>query len=258
MAMIKCPECGREMSSWAQACPCCGVPQDIIKKLLAEQRSMNRGNATGLRRRNLNVGQHYSFGSFIGEKIWWRVLAIEDDKALLISDKCLATKPYNETDADVTWETCTLRKWLNTEFLINAFSSEEEEQIIITQVTAEPNEYYDTNPGSDTWDKIFLPSSTEVKKYLTVPSLENDFDSTGGITATATDYALAYGATLDSIHKTSHWWLRTPGRLNNTVIAIDTIGLLGTYGTPVNSAEYCVRPAIWIDLTYGDGGYHYA
>lgn len=26
MALIKCPECGKEMSSTALACPCCGAP----------------------------------------------------------------------------------------------------------------------------------------------------------------------------------------------------------------------------------------
>ena len=30
MALIKCPECGREISDQAKACPNCGIPNKII------------------------------------------------------------------------------------------------------------------------------------------------------------------------------------------------------------------------------------
>lgn len=34
MALIKCPECGREISDNATVCPHCGCPSDIIKEKL--------------------------------------------------------------------------------------------------------------------------------------------------------------------------------------------------------------------------------
>ena len=36
MAMITCPECGRQISEYAAMCIGCGAPMEIIKKLLAE------------------------------------------------------------------------------------------------------------------------------------------------------------------------------------------------------------------------------
>ena len=36
VAMITCPECGRKISEYAPACVGCGVPMEMIKKLLAE------------------------------------------------------------------------------------------------------------------------------------------------------------------------------------------------------------------------------
>ena len=46
----------------------------------------------------------------------WRVLAVENNKALLISEKTLEERPYNVEPKDITWEHCTLRQYLNGEF----------------------------------------------------------------------------------------------------------------------------------------------
>ena len=47
------------------------------------------------------------------EKIEWIVLATEGDKSLVISKYILDCQPYNTSRAEVTWEICTLRTWLN-------------------------------------------------------------------------------------------------------------------------------------------------
>lgn len=38
MALIKCPECGKEMSDQATSCPNCGCPIEIVKKELESKR----------------------------------------------------------------------------------------------------------------------------------------------------------------------------------------------------------------------------
>ena len=38
MAMIRCPECGRQMSDKAVMCPSCGVPIDYVNELLEQQK----------------------------------------------------------------------------------------------------------------------------------------------------------------------------------------------------------------------------
>ena len=49
----------------------------------------------------------------------------EADTALLIADNTEYAGPYHEKWGEVTWKTCTLRKWLNSEFYKNEFSEEE-------------------------------------------------------------------------------------------------------------------------------------
>ena len=65
------------------------------------------------------------------EEIEWLVLAIVDQKALLVSKYGLDTKPFNEIRKEITWENSTIRNWLNNEFYNNAFSSSEKNKIII-------------------------------------------------------------------------------------------------------------------------------
>lgn len=80
-----------------------------------------------------NVGDIIYYGSYEQdnnisngkENIEWRVLAKENNRILGISDKALDCKPFNETKENVTWRTCTLRKWLNDDFFNSAFSNAE-------------------------------------------------------------------------------------------------------------------------------------
>ena len=108
------------------------------------------------------LGTTVRFGTYPQEKneeivpIEWRVLTVNDKKALLISEYALDCKQYNTSVAGVTWENCSLRKWLNGTFLNNAFSAEEQAQIQNTTVSADKNPKYSTNPGNATTDKVFL------------------------------------------------------------------------------------------------------
>ena len=61
------------------------------------------------------------------EEIEWLVLDNNGREATLISKYCLDTKQFNDEYIEVTWETCTLRTWLNNDFLENAFSTIEQE-----------------------------------------------------------------------------------------------------------------------------------
>ena len=58
-----------------------------------------------------DVGYIWTYFKF--EPVKWRGLSTDGDKALLFSDKILDGNYYNTTQADVTWETCTMRSWLN-------------------------------------------------------------------------------------------------------------------------------------------------
>ena len=96
------------------------------------------------------------------EPIVWRVLAVDGDKALLLAEQPLVGMPYNDDDHflyEVTWETCSLRAWLNGDFLNDAFSSGEKQAIQPTVVSTPPyrgNDGYTVSGGNDTTDTVFL------------------------------------------------------------------------------------------------------
>ncbi len=181
------------------------------------------------------------------EDIEWIVLAEEGNKVLVISKYALDCQQYNSTRTNVTWETCSLRKWLNGTFLNAAFSAEEQKRIISTTVTADKNPLYSTSPGNNTTDKVFLLSVTEVNKY---------FSSDEARMCAPTDYAIAQGTSTSSSYSTGgkatcYWWLRSPGYRSNYAAGVDAGGspvptVVG--GSDVNRSNAAVRPALWIDL----------
>ena len=75
--------------------------------------------------KNSKVGDIVYFGTYEQdndtsngkEDIEWLVLAKKGNRILVISDKALDRQPYNSSRTRVTWETCTLRKWLNNDFI---------------------------------------------------------------------------------------------------------------------------------------------
>ena len=100
------------------------------------------------------------------EPIQWMVLARDGDRVLVISRYILDCVRYDEEYRRVTWETCTLRAWLNGEFLDSAFDADEQLLIPTTHVTADPNPDFAVDPGEDTEDKLFLLSIPEAEAYF--------------------------------------------------------------------------------------------
>lgn len=189
------------------------------------------------------VGSIVTFGTYTEEsdtleksKIDWRVLAKEDDRILVISDRIIDAMPYhNVSQMDVTWETCSLRKWLNSAFINSAFNSAEKKLIIESEVLTEKASYSDTDPGNNTKDKIFLLSESEFEKYL---------HSDGS--CFATNYATEKTAEGYSTYLYS-WWLRSPGASPDSAsdVFISTSDVDSTYAAYPHNG---VRPAMWISI----------
>ena len=173
------------------------------------------------------------------EDVEWLVLEVKDGKALVVSKYALDCQRYNKEREYVTWETCTLRKWLNNDFINAAFSADEKARIPTVTVSADKNPYYSTNPGNATQDQVFLLSIPEANKY---------FNSDNARQCKPTDYAVANGAYVNSDNGNCWWWLRSPG--DDLLIAayVSLDGDVGEYGSTVNYADTAVRPALWIDL----------
>lgn len=171
--------------------------------------------------------------------IEWLVLKNDGSRALLISKYALCCERYNTSFKEVTWKTCSLRKWLNGAFFNNAFSVDEQKQILSTTVTPDRNPSYSTDPGNNTKDRVFLLSIAEARKY---------FGSKYSCKGTAS--CLAQGA--QQHYGWCSWWLRSPGETSFHAAHVDHGGFGGHYisehGDYVNDGTIAVRPALWIDL----------
>ena len=199
-----------------------------------------------------NVGDIIVFGAYEQdnntsngkEDIEWLVLAKEDNKILVISDKALDCKPYNQSRDYVTWETCSLRNWLNNDFINAAFTAEERAMIPTVTVSADMNPEYNTNSGNATKDKVFLLSIVEAEKYFTSDEARK---------CVPTEYAISNGAsTSDSYTKggkaTCLWWLRSPGFDQFIAAYVNYFGPVLRYGRSVGNVSNSVRPAMWISI----------
>ena len=149
----------------------------------------------------------------------WRVLDKKDGKVLLLKDKAFASTPFDEKGQNVTWESSSVREWLNNDFLQESFTENERNSILETTVKNIPNATYKTLAGNNTKDKFFLLSCDEVAKYY------------------------------DAIHETKTcWWLRTPGAAENSMSFVYKDKTVMDYGYEVTNTNITVKPAMWLNI----------
>ena len=184
----------------------------------------------------VKFGNYWQSNDKNKEAIKWKVLAKENGKILLISKYALDCKPFNQSCCNITWEECTLRKWLNSEFINNAFNEEEQQAIALTKNDNPNNSEYKTRGGNTTEDKVFLLSIGEALEYL--PKKKRK--------CTPTPYAKLHNAWYGD-HNFCFWWLRSPGFHQNDAAYVNDDGYVINYGDYVNHCNDVVRPCIWID-----------
>jgi serine/threonine protein kinase len=186
--------------------------------------------------RKYSVGSVVEFGWYfihngnVEEPLKWRVLARENDCALLITEKCIDCKPYHQDIETITWEECTLRQWLNSYFLTTAFKPTEQDGILTVNL---PN-----NAGNDTKDRIFLLSVDEATKY---------FRSDEDRSCEVTQYAKSRGAWASSWNE-GYWWLRSRGSFSHFAAIVSNDGNFQGFGRYVGKAGASVRPALWLNI----------
>lgn len=178
------------------------------------------------------------------EPVKWRVLANGDD-LFVVSDKNLDCVEYNSSAETVTWEECTLRKWLNSKFIDKAFTAQEQgavlESLVVNEDGAKGSE-----AGADTYDKVYLLSIYEViDPELGFPT---DWKAKGGTrVALNTEYTKSKRA-LTNPDMAGAWWLRTPGDAKNAANVFN-VGNVFVRGGNVNNFIFAVRPAMNIDTS---------
>ena len=206
---------------------------------------------------SLSVGDIIKFGNYYKnddktkEPLEWRVLEVSNDKALLITKDAIDCKRYNELE-DITWEECSLRHWLNNEFINQAFSKEEQNKIILTNISNPKNPAFGTRGGNNTQDKIFLLSIDEAEKYFKVKNffIKWAFGNPGeDRKCKVTSYAKQQGAWTSNDEEclgNCRWWLRSPGSMQSQAAVVFAVGYI--HSGFVVKDHYAVRPALYINL----------
>lgn len=200
------------------------------------------------------------------EAITWKVLDVQDGKALVISEKILARVRHRYVEdghGAVTWETSRVRQWLSEDFFDAAFSDEEKTAVCLTNVKSEPNpDYTDTDPGSDTQDYVFVLGleqydayfaddgdlSDAVAPYTEVARVGNPY-AKDALVRNAKYYPMNNAVRGNADGSAGWWWLRTVGQDyaadGNFMIRVDAAGKADGVGS---DADCGVRPAMWVDI----------
>ena len=115
-----------------------------------------------------SIGDIITFGSYwkdskdYKQPIEWLVLDKGNGKALLISKFVLELNCYGVMNN--AWETSSIRRKINGDFLNEAFSADEQKQIVNTRIFVDFQR--DPSEGKPTYDKIFLLSPRDVSNYF--------------------------------------------------------------------------------------------
>ncbi len=166
------------------------------------------------------TGDVVSFGPFT-----WHVLENDGKEVRLLLEHAekqadLRGRPYHDTLENVTWETCSLREWLNGGFLTDHFTEEEQARILEKTTVTEDNRTYGTEGGEDTTDAVRLLSPSEAEACPEI---------------------------LAKIKM--NFWLLCPGNAPDAAMFVSPRHTLMDYGYAVDCTDFYVCPVISVKLT---------
>ena len=179
------------------------------------------------------------------EPIEWEILGEDENGILLVSKYILDVVRYHDEETNnVSWERCTLRKWLNGEFYDAAFSDKDKKMIKTVKLVNDDNPYdTDCKGGNDTIDRVFILSWSDIMKYYTFnyPG-DSVYSASENLVKETTNYAKEKGVSYATVEDwydaplhdrhflyvqkwnysqeylqeiigldCSPWWVRTPG-----------------------------------------------
>ena len=162
-------------------------------------------------------GSIFRYGVFENKPLYWVALEVDEDR---IGALAFGFFEGYKSRRSVTrkWENSSIRKYLNGEFIVKAFSKEQQKRILESNVHTESNPLYRSNPGKDTVDRVYLLSAEEVEKSS------------------------------DELSKAfikESWILRTPGEYNGWVTFVSHDNNV-CYESLENSSSFFIRPFMWI------------
>jgi hypothetical protein len=193
----------------------------------------------------ITMGTYPMTSSSSREDITWRVLKVEEGRALLITEACLDHVPFDseahENNESYNWQNSEIRTWLNGEFYDAAFT-DAEKAIILNggakekmAISTAANPMTDIGACGDTYDKVFLLSCDEAKGL---------FADNADRAASVTPYAEKNGVRANDGN--GAWWLRTMGSDPNRAAVVLYSGNIQYSGFHVFFGAAGIRPCIWI------------
>ena len=159
----------------------------------------------------------------------WKVLAVDEQKVLLVCNEFVAIKKFDESGKKVTWEDSTIRKWLNAEFYDKSFNRYEKNCIVESKIKNQAFQFGETvdlkNAEmvelANTKDRLFLLSEEEVEEYLN-PTSERK--------------------TPMNVNETKDVWYTRTTVVDESLVITQPDEAVSTL-----NFEAEIRPAIWID-----------
>ncbi|MDR7855208.1 DUF6273 domain-containing protein [Tissierella sp.] len=201
---------------------------------------------------DIKIGSLLSFGGYN-----WRVLDMQNNTALIITEEIIEHRSYHDAYKDITWADCALRKYLNGEFYDN-FNTADKSRIIPVINKNPDNQWYGSKGGADTEDSIFLLSIEEVCKYFgdSSSNLYNRGKNQRYWFQRKDENNSKRIARIQGKEGAWWWWLRSPGRVNvKAVYIFGTDGNIGIQGNNILKGNISdgkctggVRPALWLRL----------
>ncbi len=177
----------------------------------------------------IRFGEYY-YDSESGMKpVLWRVLAVEQGRALLTAVYAVATLKYHTEEVNVTWSESWIRGWLNQDFLMSCFSEDEQKYILKAKIK--------NNAGDDTDDRIFLLSTEEADRYF-----RDDDDRR------CRPSPLCRNRNAWTEEGCCWYWLRSSGFNQKRAAGVDTYGGIYKEGSLVDLDFGSIRPAFYLDL----------
>lgn len=204
----------------------------------------------------------------------WIVLDMQEDRMLLLSEHIIALRAFYESnwednpwdrqdwdrwEADgVTWETSSMRTWLNTEFL----DQFDQSRVLQTAVVNHANSVHATGGGAITQDHVFLLSLDEVLRYFGDSGQQSNrwgeiWDRYNrarrayihDFTVVERGWGWTFDENADRLPMEIAWWLRTLGIGERSVAFVAQRGYIRVDGVYALDADWVgVRPAMWVSV----------
>ena len=183
-----------------------------------------------------------TFGSFVNPKnnrvrpLTWHILELDkkNRRMLLFCDYVLEQRAFSNSAND-SWNTSSLRKWLNGDALNKYFTPWEQKQILS----------YDHNRAAD---KLWLPDKAMIDKYFSPADWDLTNKDGVAIATLLYKHAQATGTWFpDKAEGKDEWWVDIPGKYGSGYCQyVDVSGQLVLVGYKCTDSKAGPRPMMWI------------